>query len=319
MKYLVTGGAGFLGSAITNRLLADNHEVRVLDDFSRGRRERLKSVCEIIDADIRNTDVVVNAVQGCDSIIHLAYLQGTQTFYNSSRQVLDIAVKGMINVLSACEKWSTEELLLISSSEAYQVASVVPTPETIPLTVPDPLNARYSYGGGKIACELMSLAWQREGILDKLIIARPHNIYGPDMGREHVIPEFCLRMNQFVKEQPSGLISFPIQGTGQETRSFCYIDDCIDQLTLLLNSASEGSSIYHIGTQDEKTISQVAHAIGECYGREIKILPGTLPKGSPPRRLPAIDKIESLGWNRANRITFETGLAKTVEWYQRNG
>ena len=107
---------------------------------------------------------------------------------------------------------------------------MVPTPETVPCSVPDPLNPRYSYGGGKIACEIMANAWARTGVLDRLIIARPHNIIGPDMGREHVIPEFCLRMNQLVREHPEGIIPFPIQGTGQETRSFCYVDDCVDQL-----------------------------------------------------------------------------------------
>ncbi len=319
MKYLLTGGAGFLGSAAARRLISDGHEVRVLDDFSRGKRERIGSPCEIINADIRDQNAVEESIQGCESVIHFAYLQGTQTFYTSSRQVLDVAVRGMINILTACEHWGVGDLLLISSSEAYQVAPIIPTPETIPLTVPDPLNPRYSYGGGKIACELMALAWAREGILDRLTIARPHNIYGPDMGREHVIPEFCLRMNQFVKDQLTGVISFPIQGSGQETRSFCYIDDCVDQLSLLLSVAPNGSNIYHVGTQDEKTINEVAHGVAKCYNRDIKVIPGTLPKGSPPRRLPDTSKIESLGWDASSRVDFETGLARTVSWYRKHG
>lgn len=318
--YLCTGGAGFLGSALVKRLTADGHEVRVLDDFSRGKRERLTGIpCEVVDGDIRDFDTVVTALHGVQSVIHMAYLQGTQTFYANPKQVLDVAMRGMLNILSACERTGTGDLLLVSSSEAYQVASIVPTPESIPLTVPDPLNPRYSYGGGKIACELMSLAWAREGILDRLIIARPHNIYGPDMGREHVIPEFCIRMNQFVKDQPSGIIDFPIQGSGQETRSFCYIDDCINQLSLLLSSAPEGHTIYHVGTQDERTIYEVAHGVSECYNREIKVVPGTLPKGSPPRRLPDTSKIETLGWQSSQRTSFATGLARTTDWYKIHG
>lgn len=320
MRYLVTGGAGFLGSALVKRLVSSGHEVTVLDDFSRGKQERLwaASAYTLIPGDVRDEYTVRKAMQGCDSVIHMAYLQGTQTFYSEPRQVLDVAIRGMLNVLDACEKTGCGEMLLISSSEAYQVASQVPTPEDIPLTVPDVLNPRYSYGGGKIACELMALAWTRTGVLDRLIIARPHNIYGPDMGREHVIPEFCIRMNKLIASQPEGIISFPIQGTGQETRTFCYIDDCIDQLTLMLNRG-ENQNIYHVGTMDEKTISDVAHGVAACYGREIKIIPGTLPKGSPPRRLPDTEKMRQLGHFYYPEVPFADGLAKTVQWYRERG
>ena len=318
MKYLVTGGAGFLGSALVKQLSADGHEVRVLDDFSRGRHERLLGVpCEVIDGDIRDEKTVADAVQGCGSILHLAYLQGTQTFYTSSKLVLDVAMRGMVNVLAACERQGVGDLLLVSSSEAYQVASVVPTPETIPLTVPDPLNPRYSYGGGKVACELMAMAWAKEGVLDRVIVARPHNIYGPDMGNEHVIPEFCKRMNRLVREIPEGIIPFPIQGTGMETRSFVFIDDCVAQLTLLLEKAEPGAGVWHVGNMDERTIAEAAHAVAGCYGREIKVVPGTLPKGSPPRRLPDTSKVEALGGKP--EVSFEDGLARTVAWYRAHG
>ena len=313
-RYLVTGGAGFLGSNLVRRLAADGHEVRVLDDMSRGRLERLDGVnCTILHGDVRNQAEVHAAMAGCDAVAHLAYLQGTQTFYAEPRQVLDVAVRGMLNVLSACEATGTAEMLLVSSSEAYQVATVVPTPETIPLTVPDVLNPRYSYGGGKIACELMALAWQRTGVLDRLIIARPHNIYGPDMGWEHVIPEFCDRMNALVRNHPVGTIPFAIQGTGYETRSFCYIRDCEIQLALLLQRGTP-DGIYHVGTMDERTIADVAFGIAQCYGREIKLQPGTLPKGSPLRRLPDTAKIRSLAdWQET---PFEEGLQRTVNWYR---
>lgn len=317
MHYLVTGGAGFIGSALVRRLLAE-HEVTVLDDFSRGKPQRLHSLgkaCSIFSGDVRDPDVVRQAMWGCDSVIHLAYLQGTQTFYSEPRQVLDVAVRGMLNVLSACEETGCGELLLVSSSEAYQVASVVPTPETIPLMVPDVLNPRYSYGGGKIACELMALAWARTGVLDRLVIARPHNCYGEDMGREHVIPEFCIRMNKLVKEH-HGIIPFPIQGSGLETRSFCYIEDCISQLMLLLKKA-DSSSVYNVGTMDERSIYEVALQVAVCYDRVIKVQPGALPKGSPPRRLPDMTKTRSLG--DLPETDFATGLKRTVRWYQQHG
>jgi len=316
MRYLVTGGAGFIGSALTRALVAAGHETVVLDDFSRGRPERLSGVhATVVHADIRDAAAVAVAAHGCDSVIHLAYLQGTQTFYAEPRQVLDVAVRGMSAVLAACESAGIAELLLVSSSEVYQSAPV-PTPETVPLSVPDPLNPRYSYGGGKIACELMALAWQRAGVLDRVLIARPHNIIGPDMGREHVVPEFALRMNTARRlAPPDTVLDFRIQGTGEETRSFCHIDDCVAQFVLLLDRGKPG--VYHLGTSDERTIAAVAHAVAGCYGWEIKVIPGALPTGSPLRRLPDLSKITALGYRP--RVGFHEAISSTVRWYQAHG
>jgi nucleoside-diphosphate-sugar epimerase len=319
MRYLVTGGAGFVGAALVRALVDTGHEVQVLDNMSRGRPERLGGLgCRISQGDVRFPDSVARAMHGCDRVIHAAYIQGTQTFYAEPREVLDVAVRGMNSVLAACQATGCTELMLISSSETYQAPLVVPTPEDVPLVVPDVTNPRYSYGGGKIICELMALAWLRTGILSRVLIARPHNIYGPDMGREHVIPEFCLRMNQLIMScpaaGPSSVFRFPIQGTGEETRSFCYIDDCIDQLILLLgNDTPDG--VYNVGVRDERTIADVAHEVAACYGREIKVVPGTLAKGSPQRRCPDTAKIAALGYPGPD-FSFENGLARTVAWYR---
>lgn len=314
MRYLITGGSGFIGSALAHRLVGDGHEVVVLDDMSRGERRRLPG-CILIEGDIRDPDDVLAAMHGCDSVIHMAYVNGTETFYAEPRHVLDVAVRGMSNVLYACEAMGCGDLLLISSSEVYQVPGQVPTPETVPLSVPDPLNPRYSYGGGKIISELMALAWQRTGVLSRAVIARPHNIYGPDGGRDHVIPEFCLRMARLDREVAGGVLPFVIQGTGDETRSFCFIEDCTDQLALLLERGETG--IYHVGTMAERTISQVAHDVARCFDREIKVVPGTLRKGSPPRRLPDTAKIGALGYSP--QVSFPEGLKRTVDWYRANG
>ncbi len=320
MRYLVTGGAGFIGSNLVRWLAADGHEVRVLDDFSRGRSERLRGVqCDVMYGDIRDPEVASAAVHGVDGVVHLAYLQGTAAFYSEPRQVLDVAMRGMLNLMSACERWAVTDFMLLSSSEAYQVADPVPTPETVRCVIADPLNPRYSYGGGKLACELMLNAWARTGVFDRAIIARPHNVIGPDMGREHVIPQFCIRMNDLVREHPDGIIPFPIQGTGEETRSFCFIDDCVEQLALLLGSVPDGQHIYHVGAEDEVTIARLAHEVAACYGREVKVLPGTLPKGSPPRRLPDTSKLRSLVPGYLPSVAFAEAVKRTAGWYRSHG
>jgi nucleoside-diphosphate-sugar epimerase len=99
----------------------------------------------------------------------------------------------MINVLDACIYNNVKNFFLASSSEVYQTPPIVPTDERVPLSVPDVLNPRYSYGGGKIACELLAVNYGRK-FFDQMVIFRPHNIYGPAMGWEHVIPQLCMRM-----------------------------------------------------------------------------------------------------------------------------
>jgi nucleoside-diphosphate-sugar epimerase len=121
-------------------------------------------------------------------------------------------------------------------------------------------------------------------------------------------------MDELIPQYPKGgVIPFPIQGTGQETRSFCYIDDCTAQLSLLAGQGTPGG-VYHVGTMDERTVADVAVAVGRRYGREVKVMPGKLAKGSPPRRLPDTAKIRALGtWPETS---FEDGLAETAAWYQ---
>jgi len=316
-KYLVTGGTGFIGSALVRRFINEGHKVRILDNDIRGSRQRLKDVLsriEIVKADIRDANAVRKACRGVDSVIHLAYINGTEFFYKMPELVLDVGVKGMINVVDGCIKENVKELMLASSSEVYQTPPKIPTDETAPLSVPDPLNPRYSYSGGKIISELMAINYGRK-YFDRVVIFRPHNVYGPDMGYEHVIPQFIIRMKELCKKTKAKQIRFSIQGTGEEKRAFIYIDDFIDGLMLVLKNG-EHLGIYHIGTMNETKIKNVAYEIGKYFGKELKIVPGQLTKGSPLRRCPDITKLKKLGFKP--KTSLHEGIKKTADWYATN-
>ena len=197
-RVLVTGGSGFIGSALVKALVRHGDRVRVFDDNSRGALRRLQEVeadVEFVAGDIRDPAAVDAAMRGIDEVHHLAFVNGTAKFYSAPELVLDVGVKGMVNVIDACRHWNVGRLVLASSSEVYQTPPQVPTDERAPLVVPDPTNARYSYGGGKIISELMAINYGRK-FFDRVLIFRPHNVYGPDMGFEHVIPQFTLRLKR---------------------------------------------------------------------------------------------------------------------------
>jgi len=316
MKYLVTGGTGFIGSALVKGLLNSGVFVRTLDNDSRGARRKLGQTVdrvEIITGDVRDPAVVRKAVAGMDCVCHLAYINGTEYFYTKPELVLEVAVKGMMNVLDACLEKGVKNLFLASSSEVYQSPLNIPTDEMVPLVVPDVLNPRYSYGGGKIISELLLVNYGRK-YFERTIIFRPHNVYGPDMGWEHVIPQFVLRMKKLFAET-EGTVDFPIQGTGDETRAFIYIDDFVTALLRVIEKG-EHLSVYHIGTSQEITIRKLAEMTARCFEREIRLTPGKLQPGSTPRRCPDVSKLSRLGFTP--QVNLPTGLSKTVAWYIEN-
>jgi nucleoside-diphosphate-sugar epimerase len=317
-KYLVTGGSGFIGNALVRALIAAGHPVRVLDDNSRGASRRLAELglglegrFEWVEGDVRIPADVERAVVGVDSVLHLAAVNGTEFFYSKPDLVLEVAVKGIINVLDACGSTGVSELFVASSSEVYQTPPRIPTDEAVPLVVPDPLNPRYSYGGGKIISELLALNY---GIrrLSRVVVFRPHNVFGPDMGGEHVIPQLIIRLRAAAEAQPEGPLELPIQGNGSETRAFLYIDDFIRGLLTLLE-AGRHREIYHVGTMEETPIGEAARAVAALSGREVRLVPAPLREGSTLRRCPDTAKMAALGWKPT--IPFVQGLRQTFGWY----
>ncbi|HVT88063.1 MAG TPA: NAD(P)-dependent oxidoreductase [Tepidisphaeraceae bacterium] len=315
--YLVTGGTGFIGRGLVKALLAQGAKVRSLDNDSRGSKKsmgEMASQVELITGDIRDPEVVRKAIGGADCVCHLAYINGTEYFYSKPELVLEVAVKGIMNVVDACISQKVNELCLASSSEVYQTPPTIPTAEDAPLSVPDPLNPRFSYGGGKIISELIALNYGRKHIR-RVTVFRPHNVYGPNMGWEHVIPQFVKRLRELANKQPSGTIDFPIQGNGQETRAFCYVDDAADGIVRVLDQG-EHLNIYHVGTDVESTIADIATQVARCVNREIKLIPGEILKGSTSRRCPNITKLRKIGYSP--RMSLTDGLARTVKWYWEN-
>lgn len=310
-RHLVTGGAGFVGSALAHRLVREGHEVVVLDRFSRGKEHRVPAEAEIVKGDIRDDTVVYEAVGDADVVWHLAYVQGTQTFYADPKDVIQVALLGILNVLDGCEAHKHRpELFLVSSSEAYQTPpeGMFPTDETVPLSVPDVTNPRYSYGGGKIACELATLAYAQAGVLSRAVIVRPHNVIGPDMGEDHVVPQIARRVQALKGNR------LPIQGDGLATRCFNYIDDAVDGL-MVLYERGEDRNVYHLGdSREEVTIGDLALRIATYYGRRVTLKPSELPKGSPTRRAPDVSKLRALGYEP--KTTLDEALCRTLEWYR---
>jgi nucleoside-diphosphate-sugar epimerase len=298
-------------------LVGAGNQVRVLDNNSRGNPGRLKDVAndiELIAGDVRDADAVARAAEGMDEVHHLAFVNGTEFFYKAPELVLDVGVRGMINVIDACRRHGIGTLLLASSSEVYQTPPRIPTDESAPLTVPDPLNPRYSYGAGKLISEIMAINFGRK-FFQRVLIFRPHNAYGPDMGFEHVIPQFALRLDALAKAQPAGRLRFEMQGTGEETRSFCFIDDLIAGV-MVMREKGEHLGIYHVGTMEEVTIAELARRVARAAGREIEPIAGPPAAGGTPRRCPDISKLARLGYKP--RVALDEGLKPTLDWYWRN-
>ena len=311
-RILVTGGTGFIGSALVKALVHCGEAVRVFDDNSRGAARRLREVAhdiELIKGDIREAAAVDAAMRGIEEVHHLAFVNGTATFYSAPERVLDVGVKGIVNVIDCCRRRGIGHLVLASSSEVYQSPPRVPTDESAPLVIPDPFNPRLSYAAGKIISEMMVINHGRKHF-ERVLIFRPHNVYGPDMGLDHVIPQFAMRLKQTAGG--GGAAGFPIQGSGEETRSFCHVDDLVAGV-MVMRGRGEHLGIYHIGTAEEVTIADLARRMAAIAGREIVIEPSAVLAGSTPRRCPDISRLRALGYEP--RVLLDEGLPPTIKWY----
>jgi len=314
-KVLVTGGTGFLGSSLVKRLLSMNLAVVVLDNDFRGSAERLSEVngdITLITGDVRDEQTVINAGRGCSAIFHLAFVNGTRFFYEKPELVLDVGVRGAISAIEAARLNNVSTFVLASSSEVYQEPTEVPTKEDECAKIPDVQNPRYSYAGGKLISELLAINCFRfeQNIRD--LIFRPHNVFGPNMGNEHVIPEIIHKLIKASDSLQKKDVQIEIQGSGEETRAFCFIEDAVDQILAIYLSGIKGE-VYHVGVDREMSIKSLISNIAGLLGLNVAVVPGELRKGSTPRRCPDTSKVNALGHKFVDR--FQSGLNKTVNWY----
>jgi nucleoside-diphosphate-sugar epimerase len=303
-RILVTGGLGFMGSRLAGALVADGHEVVVLDNGFRASGEQPAGV-RAVDADVRDAAAVREASRDADTVVHLAAIQGTGNFYEIPAEVLDVNLRGTLNVADACAVESVRRLVFSSSSEVYGEPAVFPTAEDHPLAVPDPRNPRYSYGASKIAGELVVVNTARAHAFEFTIL-RYHNVYGPAMGWDHVIPQFIRRLE--LGEE------FTIQGDGAQTRSFCYVDDAVHATVAAVTSPAAANEIINVGNPEEVTIDELAARLGRIAGKLVE--PHYVPFAGEGtrRRVPAVERArELLGFEA--RVPLDEGLRETYGWY----
>src|SRR5216110_3358531 len=317
-RVLVLGGAGFVGYHLVARLTAEGgHAVTVVDDFSRGRRDReLSSVLArtdvtLVEADLTDRRALDRLDGSWDEVYMLAAVVGVRHAMQDPMRVLRVNTLAALNV---CD-WLTPavgRLFFASTSEAYaggvELGHVpVPTPEAVPLVVADIGNPRFAYAASKILGEAAVIHSARaRGV--PFVIGRLHNVYGPRMGADHVIPELCLRALD--REDP-----FRVYGLEQR-RAFCHVDDAVDAILRLTITERAWGEIVNIGNDTEETaVADLLALVLKAAEFAPRIEPRPAPPGSVGRRCPDLTKLRALT-GYVPKVTLEAGVRETFAWYR---
>ncbi len=309
---LVTGGAGFIGSSLSEYFASKGYNVKILDDFSRGKISNIKSIkgkFEIIHGDIKDKKVLSDALKNIDVVLHLAAINGTRFFYEIPHKVLDVNITGTLEILKSVSTEGISRFVFSSSSEVYGYPKSFPTNEEHLLQIMNPINPRFSYAVSKIAGESMVINFAKQFGFDYTIL-RLHNIYGPKMGNEHVIPEFIRR--QVSNEK------FIVQGDGTQIRSFCFISDATVGIFLASTRKKGANQIFNIGNDNPTSINDLIKLLSKIVGKKIVPVYNTKSKqieGSTLRRQPDISKAQKL-LDYVPEVSLENGLKITYQWYE---
>ena len=302
---LITGGSGFIGQALVHNFLNKNYFV-INFDLNDNIKVNNKNYF-FFKGDIKKKSQLKKAfnLKKISSVIHLAYINGTDKFYKIPVKILEVAALGIINICNIMKENKIGSLYLASSSEVYNHPLRIPTKEDEILKVANIFNPRFSYGGGKIFAELYSQNFFFEKYLNRLIIFRPHNIYGKEMAYGHVIPQFC---NRIINQKKNIILN--IQGTGREIRSFMHINDFVDAFNLIFFSKIK-NDIYNIGNNNPITILDLINLISKIINKKILVKKNKILEGSPLIRIPNNSKLKKLGYRQ--KINLAEGLIEMIE------
>jgi UDP-glucose 4-epimerase len=298
MRVLVTGGAGFIGSHLTDALIARGDQVVALDNFSTGSTANIKHITknfEIIDGDIRNKDLINESIKDVDLVFHMAAALGVNTILESPLESISTNIAGSEVVLNAAANHN-KRILIASTSEIYGKNPKQPLNETDDRVVGSPQKIRWSYSDAKAIEEAMAFSLNQEKGL-KVTTARLFNTVGPRQSSHYgmVVPRF---VRSALKNEPINLY-----GDGTQSRVFCHVDDAIEALLALVATDKTINEVYNVGGTGEITIKELADAVIKETSSQSSIEFIPYEKAYAPgfedmqRRVPDISKIkQELGW-----------------------
>lgn len=315
-KVLVTGGAGFLGSHLVDALLERGLAVSALDNLFRGRKANLSEALKnpkfsFIEGDICDLETVKEAVRGCDTIFHLAAINGTRYFYEMPDTVMRVNIAGTENILDAATGEEIPRVVFTSTSEIYGRTGVIPTPEESESVFMPPDSVRWSYALSKLLDEHLCLAFTRRvGLWTRIL--RIFNAYGP----RQVSSDYGQVVGMFARRLVNGQ-SPVIYGDGEQTRSFTYVGDIVEGIIQSAGAGGEPGRIFNLGSQQEITVNKLADTMIGVAGMEGQVKPeyaDAIPD-EPPRRCPSIEKARK-AFDYKPQVSLRDGLKKTIDWFK---
>jgi UDP-glucuronate decarboxylase len=305
-KILVTGGGGFLGSHLCERLLNEGHEVICLDNFFTGNKQNILELMSNPRFELLRHDVTIPLYIEVDEIYNLACPASPIHYQHDPVQTTKTCVHGAINMLGLAKRTGAK-IMQASTSEVYGDPEVHPQVESYWGRV-NPIGIRSCYDEGKRCAETLFLDYYRQHNL-RIKIARIFNTYGPKMHSNdgRVVSNFVV---QALKDEP-----ITIYGNGEQTRSFCYVDEMVDAFVRLMNTDDKFMGPVNLGNPGEFTIRELAEKTLEMTGSNSELINMPLPQDDPTQRQPDISLAkEKLGWEPV--IKLEQGLASTIDYFK---
>lgn len=304
MRVLITGGAGFLGSHLCERLLAEDHQVICLDNFFTGRRENVLHLLNDPCFELVRHDVIEPILLEVDQIYNLACPASPVHYQYNPVKTVKTSVMGMINMLGLAKRVRAR-ILQASTSEVYGDPEMHPQPESYWGNV-NPIGIRSCYDEGKRLAETLMMDYHRQNRVD-IRIARIFNTYGPRM-----LEDDGRVVSNFIMQALRGE-ELTIYGTGEQTRSFCYVDDLVEGLIRLMNAAGVHEPV-NLGNPTEFTMKELAAEVARACGTNVETRYCALPADDPRQRKPDITRAQNL-LNWSPTVPLREGLKKTVEYF----